>query len=210
MRTGTSKWDAVIRVMFDTTHNDTIFLHAILVRLGLRASGGPLWLTCKGEDPRYSSCKYVVPVLDWKGHREWIRTVGAQRGPGGSQGGVPGESLGGPKGQPGGGPGGHDHQQGQPRVDALPGEGGGVRTVHPDVDETQLALHPQGEQASLAGDQAQRDGSEIGGVFCASFANFLSSPRRMHSKKKDRERTRGKAEKEEYGIVVCCYLVCCT
>jgi hypothetical protein len=76
VRTGTSKWDAVIRVMFDTTHNDTIFLHAILVRLGLRASGGPLWLTCKGEDPRYSSCKYMVPVLDWKGHREWIRARG--------------------------------------------------------------------------------------------------------------------------------------
>jgi hypothetical protein len=37
---------------------------------------------------------------------------------------------------------------------------------------------------------------------------FLSSPRRMHSGKKDRERARRKAEKEKYGIGVCCYLVC--
>jgi hypothetical protein len=30
----------------------------------------------RGEDPRYSRCKYVVPVLDWKGHLEWIRARG--------------------------------------------------------------------------------------------------------------------------------------
>jgi hypothetical protein len=44
-----------MRVMFDTTRNDTIILHAVTVRLGLTASGGPQWLTCEGEDPRYSS-----------------------------------------------------------------------------------------------------------------------------------------------------------
>jgi hypothetical protein len=26
--------------------------------------------------PRYSSCKYEVPVLDWKGHSEWIEARG--------------------------------------------------------------------------------------------------------------------------------------
>ena len=62
-----------MKVMFDTARHDTIILHTVAVRLGLRASGGPQWLTCEGEDPRYSSCKYVVPVLDWKGRREWIR-----------------------------------------------------------------------------------------------------------------------------------------
>jgi hypothetical protein len=29
-----------------------------------------------GEDPRYSSCKYEVPVLDWKGRSEWIEARG--------------------------------------------------------------------------------------------------------------------------------------
>ncbi len=42
------------------------------MKLRLRASGGPAWLAHRGEDPRYSSCKYEVPVLDWKGRREWI------------------------------------------------------------------------------------------------------------------------------------------
>jgi hypothetical protein len=36
----------------------------------------PEWLTCNGEDPRYSSCRYVVPVLDWKGCKELIRARG--------------------------------------------------------------------------------------------------------------------------------------
>jgi hypothetical protein len=63
MRTRTSKGDAVIRVIFDTIRNVTIILHAVAVRLGLWESGGPWWLTCMGEDPRYNSCKYVVPVL---------------------------------------------------------------------------------------------------------------------------------------------------
>jgi hypothetical protein len=76
VRTGMSKGDTVMRVMFDTIRNDTIILHAVAVRLGLRTSGGPPWLTCRGKDPRYSSCKYVVPVLDWKGRRERIRARG--------------------------------------------------------------------------------------------------------------------------------------
>jgi hypothetical protein len=37
------------------------------------ATGRPEWLTCEGEDPRCSSCRYVVPVLNWKGRRELIR-----------------------------------------------------------------------------------------------------------------------------------------
>jgi hypothetical protein len=70
MRTWTSKGDAAMRVIFDHSRRDTIILHAVAVRLGLQASGGPQWLTCEGEDPRYSSCKCVVPVLDYKGRRE--------------------------------------------------------------------------------------------------------------------------------------------
>jgi hypothetical protein len=65
-----------MRGMFDPSRRDTIILHAVTVRLGLQASGGPQWLTCEGEDPRYSSCKCVVPVLDWKGRRAWTRPRG--------------------------------------------------------------------------------------------------------------------------------------
>jgi hypothetical protein len=62
-----------MRVMFDTIREDTIILHSVAVRLGLRASGGPVWLTRRGKDPRYSSCKYIVSFLDWKGRSVWIR-----------------------------------------------------------------------------------------------------------------------------------------
>jgi hypothetical protein len=30
----------------------------------------------RGEYPRYSICKYAVPVMDLKGRREWIRAWG--------------------------------------------------------------------------------------------------------------------------------------
>jgi hypothetical protein len=76
LKTRVSKGDTVMRVLFDHIRDDTIILHAVAVRLGLRASGGPQWLTRSGEDPRYSSCKYVVAFLDWKGRREWIRARG--------------------------------------------------------------------------------------------------------------------------------------
>ncbi len=46
------------------------------MKLGLRASGGPVCLGHRGEDPRYSSCEYEVPVLDWKGHSDWIKARG--------------------------------------------------------------------------------------------------------------------------------------
>ncbi len=65
-----------MRLMFDTIREETIILHSVAVKLGLRASRGPAWLTHRGEDPRYSSCKYVVPVLDWKGSGKWIRARG--------------------------------------------------------------------------------------------------------------------------------------
>jgi hypothetical protein len=79
--------------------------------------------------------------------------------------------------------------------------------IPPDVDEPQLALHPSGEQASLwngiTGDSAseaaaQPDGGLIGGVFRASYANFLSNPPWIHSGKKDRERDKEKGS--ERGI----------
>ncbi len=62
--------DLFMRVMFDTIREQSIVLHSVAVKLGLRASGGPMWVSHQGEDPRYSSCVYEVPVLDWKGHSE--------------------------------------------------------------------------------------------------------------------------------------------
>jgi hypothetical protein len=76
LRTGRSKKDIVMRVMIDTIREETIILFSIAVKQGLSASRGPASLTHQGEDPRYSSCKYVVPVLDWKDHGEWIRARG--------------------------------------------------------------------------------------------------------------------------------------
>jgi hypothetical protein len=76
VRTGMSEEDTVLRVMFNTYHDDTIIQHAVAIKLELRASRGPHWMTRRGEDPRYSSYKYVVPILDWQGRREWIRPRG--------------------------------------------------------------------------------------------------------------------------------------
>ncbi len=76
MKTGGANQDIFIRVMFDTIREQSVVLHSVAVKLGLRASGGPMWLTHPGEDPRYSSCVYEVPVLDWKGRRDWIKARG--------------------------------------------------------------------------------------------------------------------------------------
>jgi hypothetical protein len=76
VRTGRSEKDIVMRVMFDMFRERTIILHSVAVKLGLRASGGPVWLGHRGEDPRYSSCVYEVPVLDWKGRSDWIKARG--------------------------------------------------------------------------------------------------------------------------------------
>jgi hypothetical protein len=76
VKTGGANQDIFIRVMFDTIREQSVVLHSVAVRLGLRASGRPLWLTHPGEDPRYSSCVYEVPVLDWKGRRDWIKARG--------------------------------------------------------------------------------------------------------------------------------------
>ena len=77
MKTGGANQDIFIRVMFDTIREQSVVLHSVAVKLGLRASGGPMWLTHPGEDPRYSSCVSEVPVLDWKGRRDWIKARGA-------------------------------------------------------------------------------------------------------------------------------------
>jgi hypothetical protein len=76
MRTGRTGEDIFMRVMFNTIREQSIILHSVAVKLGLRASGGPMWLNHRGEDPRYSSCEYEVPVLDWKGRSEWIKARG--------------------------------------------------------------------------------------------------------------------------------------
>ncbi len=76
VRTGRSERDIVMRVMFDTIRKQTVILHSVAVKLGLKASGGPAWLALRGEEPRYSSCRYEVPVLDWKGRNKWIKARG--------------------------------------------------------------------------------------------------------------------------------------
>ncbi len=76
MRTDRSERDIVMRVMFDTIREQAVILHSVAVKLGLRASGGPAWLAHRGQDPRYSSCNYEVPALDWKGQSEWIEARG--------------------------------------------------------------------------------------------------------------------------------------
>jgi hypothetical protein len=76
VKTGRANEDIFIRVMFDTIREQSVVLHSVAVKLGLRASGGPMWLSHQGEDPRYSSCVYEVPVLDRKGRRDWIKARG--------------------------------------------------------------------------------------------------------------------------------------
>ncbi len=73
VKTGGTNKDIFIRVMFDTIREQSVVLHSVAVKLGLRASGGPMWLSHPAKDPRYSSCVYEVPVLDWKGRRDWIK-----------------------------------------------------------------------------------------------------------------------------------------
>jgi hypothetical protein len=76
VRTGKANEDIFMRVMFDTIREQSVVLHTVAVKLGLRASGGPMWVSHQGEDPRYSSCVYEVPVLDWKGRSDWIKARG--------------------------------------------------------------------------------------------------------------------------------------
>jgi hypothetical protein len=76
VKTGGANKDIFMRVMFDTIREQSVVLHSVAVKLGLRASGGPMWLNHQGEDPRYSSCVYEVPILDWKGHKDWIKARG--------------------------------------------------------------------------------------------------------------------------------------
>ncbi len=87
MRTGRSKEDIVMRVMFDTIREETIILHSVAVKLGLRASRGPAWLTHRGEDPRYrrlqvrgaSSGLEGPRRVDQSQGREPHNAVGAER-----------------------------------------------------------------------------------------------------------------------------------
>jgi hypothetical protein len=109
MRTWTSKGDAAMRVIFDHSRRDTIILHAVAVRLGLQASGGPQWLANllgRGPQVQRLQVRGTSPGLEGpqgvdQAQRHGLHDpIGAQRGPGGSQGSVPGNSLGGPEGQP--------------------------------------------------------------------------------------------------------------
>jgi hypothetical protein len=56
VKTGRANEDIFMRVMFDTIREQSIVLHSAAVKLGLRASGGLMWVSHQGEDPRYSSC----------------------------------------------------------------------------------------------------------------------------------------------------------
>ncbi len=55
VKTGGANKDVFMRVMFDTIREQSVVLHSVAVKLGLRASGGPMWLGRQGEDPRYRS-----------------------------------------------------------------------------------------------------------------------------------------------------------
>jgi hypothetical protein len=52
VKTGRANGDAFMRVMFDTIREQSVVLHSVAVKLGLRASGGPMWVSHQGEDPR--------------------------------------------------------------------------------------------------------------------------------------------------------------
>ncbi len=199
VRTGRSSEDIFMRVMFDTIRERSIILHSVAVKLGLRASGGPMWLGHRGEDPRYSSCVYEVPVLDWKGRSEWIKARGVSYA-------TPSEQRDMPEGAREAFPeiawssvtSGHDYRTGQPGVDAGPSAGGAVRAVHPDVDKFEPAIHPPIERGNkleaVAADGGRRKrcgphGCPIGGVYCTAESRiFSSNPRRTHSGKKDEEK----------------------
>jgi hypothetical protein len=70
VKTGGANKDIFMRVMFDTIREQSVVLHSVAVKLGLRRTNV---VGHQGEDPRYSSCVYEVPVLDWKGRRDWIK-----------------------------------------------------------------------------------------------------------------------------------------
>jgi hypothetical protein len=149
-----------MRVMFDTVREQSIILHSVAVKLGLRASGGPMWLVYQGEDARYSSCVYKVPVLDWKGRSNWIKARGVshttpseQRDmPEGAREAFPEIALSGVTVSQAAG------QSGQSRVDASSGAGGAVRAVHPDVDKPEPTLHPPGQRGGALEAVAARRG----------------------------------------------------
>jgi hypothetical protein len=43
VKTGRANEDIFMRVMFDNIREQSIVLHSVAVKLGLRASGGPMW-----------------------------------------------------------------------------------------------------------------------------------------------------------------------
>jgi hypothetical protein len=78
VRTGRSERDIVMRVMFDTIREQTIILHSVAVKLGLRASGGPAWLTHRGagRGPEVQQLQVHSTNPGWKGRGEWIEARG--------------------------------------------------------------------------------------------------------------------------------------
>jgi hypothetical protein len=168
VRTGRTGEDIFMRVMFDTIRERSIILHSVAVKLGLRASGGPIWLGHRGEDSRYSSCEYKVPVLDWKGCSQWIKARGVsyttpskQRDmPKGAREAFPEITWSSVKVSQGAGP--VDMIIGRDNPEwASPGAGGAVRAVHLDVDEPVPALHPPGERGdtleAVAAERGRRE-----------------------------------------------------
>ncbi len=76
VKTGGASQDIFIRVMFDTIREQSVVLHSVAVKLGLRASGGPMWLThlhVRGTCPGLEGAK----GLDQSPRCELRDTVGA-------------------------------------------------------------------------------------------------------------------------------------
>ncbi len=68
VKTGGANQDIFIRVMFDTIREQSVVLHSVAVKLGLRASGGPMWLTHPVRTPGTAAA--CMKYLSWIGRGE--------------------------------------------------------------------------------------------------------------------------------------------
>ncbi len=95
VRTGMSKEDTVMRVMFDTIREDKIILHLVAVRMGQRASGGQRRVS-EVQHLQVCGASHGLegpPGVDQGLGRELYDAVGAEGCPGRRQGSVSGDPL---------------------------------------------------------------------------------------------------------------------
>ncbi len=68
VKTGGANQDIFIRVIIDTIREQSVVLHSVAVKLGLRASGGPMWLTTRVRTPGTAAACTRYP--SWIGRGE--------------------------------------------------------------------------------------------------------------------------------------------